>query len=299
MQSGGRAYGLEARRRHRPLDTLAVGLLLFVLVSNPLAIELSEHGSGGMVPVNLGSERPIVGDRAGPGSTPVNPSALSVLEFTIEPTSVVRVQEVNLTVNVSGGTQPYSFAFTNLPAGCFSWNGSRFSCYPAESGHFIVEVQVTDSQGDVAWANSSLTVTPGGGSPPEIISFGATPSRVQVRDATNLAVDAVSRSSTPTSFLTFAYFDLPPGCSSFNQTPLICLPTAAGTYHVQVEVSDGFGAYTFNTTTIVVLPGPSSGGSGSGGWLPWAITGIVIVIAAIAIPVVVIRRRRAPPGGEA
>ncbi len=223
---------------------------------------------------------------------------LSVTGFAFSPNSVVRDDQVNVTVQLSGGVAPYTFAFQGLPYGCLSLNESTFSCFPSEVGTFQPEVQVTDVAGDVADANSTVSVTPGGGAAPKISSFSVSPTTVDLRHPAYIDVNAVSESSTPTSILAYSYFGLPPGCASFNQTNLTCSPTQSGTFKIEVEVTDGFGSFSYASVNLTVEGGSSSSSGGSGGIPSLAYTAIIGVVGVVIAALIYVRGRRpSPPSG--
>ncbi|MCI4325120.1 MAG: hypothetical protein L3K00_04455 [Thermoplasmata archaeon] len=84
---------------------------------------------------------------------------LDLVAFTATPTNVTVGSATVLTTVVSGGTSPYSFAYSGLPASCASGNVANLSCTPSAAGTYTVEVQVTDTGGAIRTANVSLTVT--------------------------------------------------------------------------------------------------------------------------------------------
>lgn len=59
---------------------------------------------------------------------------------------------------VSGGTSPYRYAYSGLPAGCASTDSSTLRCRPNATGTFTVEVRVTDSSGANVSAMAAVTV---------------------------------------------------------------------------------------------------------------------------------------------
>ncbi|MGB6500047.1 MAG: YncE family protein [Thermoplasmata archaeon] len=69
---------------------------------------------------------------------------------------------VTLTTSLTGGTSPYEYAYS-LPSPCTSVNAALVVCTPTRDGTFHVDVNVTDSQGQVRQANASFTVQSGGG----------------------------------------------------------------------------------------------------------------------------------------
>lgn len=65
---------------------------------------------------------------------------------------------IDLASQVTGGSGGLSFGYTGLPAGCRSENVSNLSCVPTASGHYTVNLTVTDSAGGVARSTLSLDV---------------------------------------------------------------------------------------------------------------------------------------------
>lgn len=220
-------------------------------------------------------------------------SNLSVVSFEFHPDSVVRGSQVNLTVTVTGAIGVLTLAYLGLPLGCLSENSSEFACDPTQVGSFAAEVQVTDAGGNVATSNASLTVLPGNGGAPKITGFSITPSQVQVKHSSFVVVDAVSESSTPDALLAFSYFGLPPGCASFNQTNLTCSPSQSGTFKVEVEVTDGFGAFSYASANLTVESGSPVAGP-SGGIPPVVYTAGIGGIG-LGVAILILVRGRMPP----
>ncbi len=85
--------------------------------------------------------------------------APTVSAFTVSPTSVSTGSTLTFTVTVSGGTGPFSYAYSGLPSGCNPADQSSFTCQPSSTGTFHVQVNVTDVFGRVATGSLSVTVT--------------------------------------------------------------------------------------------------------------------------------------------
>ena len=290
--------------RGRVLLALSALLLLAPVLPTPLSTSNQMGGAGltTLATAGIGAS-----DSSAPTELRAPPTLAStpitVTSFTASPETINVSTPTNLTVNVTGGTPPLTFAYRNLPVGCPSWNGPRIRCFPLEFDTFLVQVQVTDAVGDVANASTNLTVLSGYGGAPEILSFSITPSEVGVGHPTTLAASATSRSSTPTLLLSYGYSDLPRGCATFNQTPLTCVPSQSGVFRVELLVTDGFGDYSAAYANLTVVGGPPAGSNSSGATSlsslsPYLIVGGIAIVALMAAAFLVPhRRRRRPPSG--
>jgi len=118
---------------------------------------------------------------------------------------------------------------------------------------------------------------------PSIISFGANPFTVVAGSWTNITVNA----SGGTGFLTYSYTGLPSGCSSANETTIMCRPTSAGTYFVTVRVVDQKGFSNTETLTLTVTSKVSSETSVSPSMSPYIIALIGVMIVALALDAIV------------
>ncbi len=76
--------------------------------------------------------------------------------------SVSSGSSVTLTGAVAGGAGPFTYLWSGLPAGCTSANQPTLSCSPTQTGTFTVTLQVTDSQGRVVSAQTTIKVTSAG-----------------------------------------------------------------------------------------------------------------------------------------
>lgn len=154
----------------------------------------------------------------------------------------------HFSVSATGGNTPYSYSYSGLPSGCSSSNTANLTCSPNASGSFPVNVTITDSKGRTVTSSTTLNVQV----PPLTISaFAAFPSTVLVNHTTDLNVTA-SGGLAPYSY---AYLNLPPGCSSKNAGTLSCTPTSSGSFNVTVTVNDSQNqSMTDNTTLVVTNP---------------------------------------------
>ncbi len=87
----------------------------------------------------------------------VNP-APAIASFLALPDSVSVGSPIALTVNVNGGTLPFTYAYTGLPAGCASQNTSNLNCTPQAPGTYVVRVTVTDADGVTATSIVAFSV---------------------------------------------------------------------------------------------------------------------------------------------
>lgn len=102
------------------------------------------------------------------GSYPYTTNSNTITHLTIHapvatPTSVQTGSTVQFSISVTGGTSPYTFVWTGLPAGCSSSSSAQLSCTPTSAGTYNVVVTVTDSRGSTLTSLPvSITVTSGG-----------------------------------------------------------------------------------------------------------------------------------------
>jgi hypothetical protein len=149
-----------------------------------------------------------------------------------------------LLANVTGGLAPYSFVYTGLPSACSSLNSSVLNCTPEATGQYSLEVQVTDSHGNVSSASFSWPVA----APLQITSFSATPNPIDLGATTDFWVNT----SGGYGGVTLVFVTLPSGCSDQNESPLPCTPSVAGVDPVEVRAVDGAGARTTANLTLTV-----------------------------------------------
>jgi len=236
---------------------------------------------------------------AGPGGSParwapLSGGSLEIAEFTADPSTMVIGTVTYLNVTAVGGVPPLSYRWVDLPPGCHGYNLSSLGCSPMGVQHYVIGVVVNDSTGANANATVELTVLSGYGGPPTIHHFFADPSPVTVFSTTYLDVNATSSSTTATGALTYAFLGLPPGCASFNQTRLACVPKVAGTYHLHVTVADGFGAMAVASAFLNVTEAPTASATSGLGPTMWLIPMAIVLVAAVVLVLVVPPRRRKP-----
>jgi len=254
-------------------------------------------------PVGAASaQRFHVGPARAAGGPDPSPSAstaapLAITSFTASLPSMHQGETTYLNATATGGAPPYSYWYTHLPLGCLSQNASSDRCYPTEAEVFTVTVFVNDTAHATVNASLSLTVTTGYGAPPIIGYFYASPPTAPIDAKVLIYANATSMSSTPTTSLKYSFEDLPPGCASFNQTILQCIPTAPGTFHLFLQVTDAFGAFSIARAWLNVTGGASSSSTPTlagpvGTWIGIGVVTFLVVVATILLLPRVGRRRR-------
>ncbi|MCI4373736.1 MAG: hypothetical protein L3K02_08885 [Thermoplasmata archaeon] len=162
----------------------------------------------------------------------------------------------------------------------------------------MIEGTVNDSIGNQANATLNLTVTNGFGPPPTILSYAAWPAVGAVGKITYFSVTAKSNNGDPTLFLTYSFLGLPPGCDTFNQTNLTCIPLEPGQYQVWVRVIDSYAGFTqkymfYNVTGNATST--NSGGSHISTTEVEYIIGGVVAVGLVLGVVTYFRHVRKPP----
>lgn len=222
---------------------------------------------------------------------------LAVDQPTAAPASVEVGQTTQLSIVALGGTTPYSYSWTGLPAGCSPSDVDPLTCSPTSAGTSSVTVTVTDSRG-ITLTSLPVTVTVVQG-----LAVGAptaSPSSVAVGGTIQLSV-APSGGATPYSY---AWNGLPSGCHSADSAQLTCSPSVAGYWNVTVTVTDANGISHTSSPVEVSATTSSSGGGGSGSSSPgsslsstdWALIAVVIVVVAAVGVVLAVRRKPKAPG---
>jgi hypothetical protein len=191
----------------------------------------------------------IVSD-VGSASLPAQPLLLnlppSIMSFNLSATETEPQVPVTLSALVSGGTAPYGYVYTGLPAGCSTQDVPSITCTPASEGTFPVTVTVTDAAGESATQSVGLVVGPH----PYLNSLSISAGLIDVGQSTEISLVAGGGSGA----LTYTYSGLPAGCSSSNTTDLVCAPTVWGTFTVTVHATDGYGYTASRSVRVQIDP---------------------------------------------
>ncbi|MBE7492088.1 MAG: putative Ig domain-containing protein [Planctomycetes bacterium] len=171
-----------------------------------------------------------------------------------------------VTFTATGGTPPYSWGATGLPAGMTMTAGGVLQGTPTVNGSFNVQVTVTDSATptpNTATANYTLLINIGGSTPLDITTSALPNGTVGV--GYNFTVSATG--GVPA--YSWSAVGLPAGLSINPATGTISgTPTTAGTFPVTITVTDSDSPVNTDSQTfnITILPsGGGGGGIGGGG----------------------------------
>jgi hypothetical protein len=210
--------------------------------------------------------------------TVVVAAAPTVSSVGVGPKAIDLGQSSRIAVNVSGGTPPYGYAYDGLPPGCAGSVEGSFTCTPTAVGQYPFVVTATDAVGTVVTGTGSLNVSATLG----LGALSVSPGTVAPGGTVTFSIAVTSGTGTPP--YAYHYTGLPSGCSSSDAPTIHCAPTAAGTFQVQVRVTDAAGAGQVASGTLTVA---SAGPSESILGLPPAegfgfVGAIVVIVVALA-----------------
>jgi PKD domain len=165
------------------------------------------------------------------------------------PSSLDLGQETIIAIYASGGYGILSYSYSGLPSGCTTASTAPLACVPTETGTYSITVTVVDQNGFSVTSNPFSIVT----NPDPAATLHAIPSETDVDEQITLSVSA----SLGTGHYSYAYQDLPLGCSTSNSTTLACTPLTAGSYTIEVTMTDAVGGTGTSTVNITVNSEPS------------------------------------------
>ncbi len=176
----------------------------------------------------------------------------SITSFSASPSTLTVGGATTFSVSVTGGTTPYTYLYSGLPAGCSSANTLSLACTPTATGTFTVTVNVTDAAGRSTAGTTTLTVNPASVTGPSISQFGATPNPIVLGNSTTFSLQATGGAPP----YTYAYQGLPSGCSSKSAAQLLCTPTSSGKFTVLATVTDSKGL-SANASLVFTVTAPA------------------------------------------
>ncbi|GLW93999.1 putative Ig domain-containing protein [Actinokineospora globicatena] len=196
----------------------------------------------------------------------------------------------SLTLSATGGTAPYTWTASGLPAGLSVSTGGVISGTPTTAGNYTVTVTATPATGTPGSASFTWTITAPPAGDAEVTDPGDQTGRV------GTPVNLTLRATGATAPYTWSAVGLPTGLSISTGGVVSGTPTAADIYGVTVTAtpaSGNPGSVKFNWTITdapggditIGDPGPQSGKVGvkaglklvaSGGTAPysWSVTGL-------------------------
>lgn len=186
----------------------------------------------GSFPVQL-----TVKDRAGisgSGSATVRVNLTPTIQrFSAAPAAIDLGQAIRFYANVTAGTAPYQYNWTNLPVGCSSSNAPTILCTPVATGPFRVQATATDVFNASISGNISFVVNQ------DMVFGSAAASPTSVDAGVKLTLYAnVSYGTSPYSY---SFQNAPGGCVPTNAHVSTCTPTQTGTFTVTAKVTDAVG----------------------------------------------------------
>jgi DNA-binding beta-propeller fold protein YncE len=220
--------------------------------------------------------------------TVLAPAGSLRVALTATPASIDVGQPTTLQATPSGGTPPYSYAYSSLPPGCTTANTSDLPCTPSSGGTYSPTVVVSDSGGHQASNTTVLVVTSGG--PVLAVTLTLTPAAVPINTSSQLLTVATGG----TAPYAFAYSGLPAGCVSPDEPVWNCTATSTGIYLITVTVTDDSGQHATATATLTVTAagrGPNATTTTTTG-IPWWGWVIVAIAAALVLFFFFAARRR-------
>ncbi len=212
--------------------------------------------------------------------------ALQVVAFSFAPNRTDVGQSSTATVLLSGGVAPVTATFQNplgVGATC-THEALSDRCLWDAAANATLLVSLVDSIGGTAHASATVEVRP----PPSVSTLSVTPNAVNQGSAATFSVGATG-GVPPYSF---TWSGLPPGCTAGNLTSFRCAPSGAGSFTVEVTVTDAAGGNGSLSASLTVVPTIF-------GVPDLYLVGALGVGAAVAAVVWILRRRRRAEGEQA
>lgn len=186
---------------------------------------------------------------------PPNPLTITTTSSQL-PTGTAGVAYPSTNLAASGGTPSYTWTLTSaastFPAGLTLNNGGTISGTPTAAGSYNFTVQVKDSLNATATANLSITINSALAVTTSSLPTGAV---ATAYPATNLAATGGAPPYAWT--LTTGAITFPPGLMLSRLGGISGTPTAAGTFHFTVQVTDSTNATGTANLSIIINPAPS------------------------------------------
>ncbi|WP_266076844.1 Ig domain-containing protein, partial [Brucella intermedia] len=151
------------------------------------------------------------------------------------------------TLAATGGTAPYSYVVTGLPAGVTA-SGDTISGTPTKDGSFAVEVTATDAEGYVVTKSQTVLIAR-----PDIqLDLDNIPSGKVGRDYGSHSLAAIGGIAP----YKYSITGLPAGLTLAEDT-ISGTPSAAGSFHIEVTTTDASGYSMIKGGTLVIVAAPT------------------------------------------
>ncbi len=171
---------------------------------------------------------------------------------TASPGTIDLGQATVFATSASGGRGGFTYAWSGLPTGCVSADAPSLVCTPTVAGSASVSVRVTDNNGFVLTEGPAALVV---SDDPSVGTPTASPGAVDVGQSTTLAATLSNPGSGADSYV---WNGLPGGCTSTNGLTLTCMPTAVGTFSIDVSVQD-LNLVTELSSAVALVVSPALG----------------------------------------
>ncbi len=173
------------------------------------------------------------------------------------PTSVDVGQTVSFTTVASGGTAPYTYAWSSTPSaglGCSNSATSTWTCVPTAAGTYTVGVTVTDSASKTGSSSATYVVS----ADPSITTPVASVGGVDVGGTVTFSSTVSSIGSGGDVLLWTISPGTGLGCPNTASTSITCVPVTAGTYTATFKLTDSNGfSVSSPSAPFTVSPDPS------------------------------------------
>jgi hypothetical protein len=181
-------------------------------------------------------------------SVTIGPSSLLITTSSLPSGALTSPYSAGL--SATGGTAPYSWSASGLPAGLTAAANGSVSGTPTSPGAFTVSVTVKDSAGASASASLTLTIL---AAPLKITTTGITSPTLGQSFSSGFGATG----GTPP--YTWSATGLPAGVTITPTGTLSGTPTALATTSITVTVTDSTGTQATETLNLtVILPAPPS-----------------------------------------
>ena len=212
----------------------------------------------------------------------IDPALVGV---TASPKAVDVGQSVTFSpLGLTGGSGSYTYRWSGLPAGCLGGNRSAVECTPTFAGTAVVTLNVTDSDGRAVNRTVAFSVD----TDPSVGTPGATPGSVSVGHSVTFSVNVSGGSGN----YSYNWSGLPAGCASVDAGIVTCTPSASGSTHVVVNVTDSNGFRVASAPLAFTVSSSGSGILSLPVFAGWTVVAEAAIVAVIALVVFLARRAR-------